>query len=31
MDKGAAPQQQGKRMFLMDEPESFDDAEPHEC
>jgi hypothetical protein len=31
MDKGAAAPPQGKRLFLMDEPESFDDAEPHEC
>jgi hypothetical protein len=31
MDKGAVAPPQGKRLFLMDEPESFDDAVPHEC
>jgi hypothetical protein len=31
MDKGAAAPPQGRRLFLMDEPESFDDAVPHEC
>jgi hypothetical protein len=31
MDKGAAAPPQGKRLFLMDKPESFDDVVPHEC
>jgi hypothetical protein len=30
MDKGAAAPPQGKRLFLMDKPESFDDVVPHE-
>jgi hypothetical protein len=31
MDKEAAAPPQGRCLFLMDEPESFDDAVPHEC